>query len=1096
MPRLFISHSSTDNIAALAFQRWLMGKGWGQDDIFIDLHDMQAGEKWRETLVKANVACDALLFLASPEALDSDECKREVRRAEDDRKDVIVAILRDLTLDDPRLKPWMDRQIMDLSAELREERVEVEHKSRRHFVDFNRLALEAIHAKLIDWGHAPDSFAWPPKERPNAQPYPGLDAFDELSAGIFFGREADIMGGIRDLRHMRHRGSPRLMVIQAASGAGKSSFLRAGLWPKLSRTSEFVPLAIVRPAKGAISGPQGLGKGLEEWFGRHRIRRSAGAINAALMAGDARAGAAKLAGFMTEAAMTFTEAQSFAAEGSRPHQRKSVLLAIDQGEELFAAEDAAESERLIAMLGHLLAHPPEELDPYVLMTIRADSVDPLLQRVPALGIDAPHMRPLPPLSPSAYRDVITKPAAVYTRRVARLDIEPELVDVLVSKATGADALPLLAFTLQRMFDMYHKEQRLTVADYEAMGGIEGSIDRALAEAQKVAGSAGSQDNLRRLLIPALATWDPVANGAKRLVPSEAEVIGGDRSHLAPLASALVEKRLLTRGAGTFEVAHEALLRRPLIDTWVQEQKDALKLRDDVLREAFEWSRAGKNPESLVRWGARLESALELRDNNEFSLGLAPALEYLESCRRIERSIETAKTRRRRRTISATMAGLFVAASVAAYLAWITSVKNARMLERAVTGSSNFVREAIRANTERGLPTSETITFVHAAYDMLQSVRSVGNSSDSVMRVITSVEMVLADSYEQVNDLEQQAKLADAALEQMKMLAQGRQDPTFRRDLARAYWTKGRSISVKGRNTEALGQFEKCLTETSVLSDDVLLSVPGLASIVATCHREIGLINLERNLYAEAFEHVQRSLALAKASLERNSNTRILQDLTSSYLLKAELHRNRQDFDEARNTVNEALALLQAAENKNPELPIKRFQGDLYVVMGDVSLFQADQVADKAALYEQARADFMRGNTVHKILSNRPDVSAANAWAYSLIKVADVSARQKDYHYARQAYETAKSAVEEPLTYAPDQLQLRRTLNYALAGLSDVLTMLGQRDEAIEYALERIENDQIIVAADPNSEQRQRSLADGHYYVAQMYEANAQPELAL
>ena len=50
MPRLFISHSSKDNIAALAFQRWLMGKGWGEDDVFIDLHDMQAGEKWREAV--------------------------------------------------------------------------------------------------------------------------------------------------------------------------------------------------------------------------------------------------------------------------------------------------------------------------------------------------------------------------------------------------------------------------------------------------------------------------------------------------------------------------------------------------------------------------------------------------------------------------------------------------------------------------------------------------------------------------------------------------------------------------------------------------------------------------------------------------------------------------------------------------------------------------------------------------------------------------------------------------------------------------------------------------------------------------------------
>jgi hypothetical protein len=50
-------------------------------------------------------------------------------------------------------------------------------------IDFNRAALNAIHAKLIDWGIAPDAFAWPPRHNPKALPYPGLDAFDEYSAG-------------------------------------------------------------------------------------------------------------------------------------------------------------------------------------------------------------------------------------------------------------------------------------------------------------------------------------------------------------------------------------------------------------------------------------------------------------------------------------------------------------------------------------------------------------------------------------------------------------------------------------------------------------------------------------------------------------------------------------------------------------------------------------------------------------------------------------------------------------------------------------------------------------------------------------------------
>ena len=195
MPRLFISHSSKDCIQALAIQRWLELKGWSKDDVFIDLHDMKAGERWRDTLVKANVACEALLYLASPEALASDECRREVRRADDDRKDVIVAILRDLTLDDQRLHDYKDRQIMDLSIDPREERVEVEHEGRKHLVDFNRAALNAIHATLIELGIAPDSFAWPPKDNPKAAPYPDLDAFDEKSTGIKAARKALGHGG-------------------------------------------------------------------------------------------------------------------------------------------------------------------------------------------------------------------------------------------------------------------------------------------------------------------------------------------------------------------------------------------------------------------------------------------------------------------------------------------------------------------------------------------------------------------------------------------------------------------------------------------------------------------------------------------------------------------------------------------------------------------------------------------------------------------------------------------------------------------------------------------------------------------------------------
>jgi hypothetical protein len=46
-------------------------------------------------------------------------------------------------------------------------------------------------------------------------------------------------------------------------------------------------------------------------------------------------------------------------------------------------------------------------------------------------------------------------------------------------------------------------------------------------------------------------------------------------------------------------AHEALLRRQPIAGWLEEEKDALQLRDDVPREAKEWADGGRHIESLT-----------------------------------------------------------------------------------------------------------------------------------------------------------------------------------------------------------------------------------------------------------------------------------------------------------------------------------------------------------------------------------------------------------------------------------------------------------------------------------------------------------------
>ncbi len=638
VPRLFISHSSKDNVEALAFQRWLMANGWSEEDVFIDLHGIGAGERWRDTLRKANASCEAVILLASPDSLDSKECQREINLAEDLGKEIVVALLRGLAKDDARLARYADRQFVELSAEPTERMEAFEHDGKVQRVEFHLPALNSIKARLAHLGIAPGSFAWTPKT--GAGPYPGLSAFSEDDAGIFFGREANIMAGITELRQMRKRRVPRFLVIEAASGAGKSSFLRAGLWPRLVRDPDFAPLAILRPALGILTGPDGLGRKLAPWFERYGKRKLAGDIHTALSSD----GDAAFTALIEEATRIATVARRAGAPEARP---PGPLIAIDQGEELFAAENETESMRFLRLLASLLNEPPEGVDPYVLLTIRADSVESLLQRWPLLGLDTPKPLYLPPLSPAAYRDVILKPASVFSERMRRLVIEPALAEALVRDAAGADALPLLAFTLEKLFFEFGASGELTLERYAAMGGIGGSIDRALAEAQRKAGAGGSADNLRRLIVPGLATWDPAAGAAKRLVAKEAELVGGARAPLAPLANALVEARLLTRNRDSLEVAHEALLRRPPISDWLEAQKDALKLRDDVLKEAGEWVSDGKAANDLVRRGERLKTALELLRDPDFAAALAPAKAYLGACDKAESA-----ARRRSRRIQA------------------------------------------------------------------------------------------------------------------------------------------------------------------------------------------------------------------------------------------------------------------------------------------------------------------------------------------------------------------------------------------------------------------------------------------------------------
>ena len=467
----------------------------------------------------------------------------------------------------------------------------VEHKGQTRAIHFSQRTLRTVKARLDQLGISPDAFTWRPKQLETASPYPGFESFTQGEAALFFGRAGDIARGLAEVRKLRRLGAGRIMLIQAASGAGKSSFLKAGLWPRLERDPEFLPVSILRPVTGIHTGDQGLGRQLAAFFAKHRQPRPASAIHQALQ-GDTEAAADALVGLINEATAIGQAMQMVARPGA---PAPTPLIAVDQAEELFAASDQEESRRFLDIVARVL--DPERITerpsaarlaaaPVLIWTIRADSLDTLLHATDAARLKPPLAFLLPPIPRENYREIIESPLAAAGQAGMRLSIDPLLVDALVSASKGADALPLLAFTLRQLLEDNRTgaQARLTLDRFEAAGGMSDVLRKRLATAQRSTGA--SPEQLRGLMVPHLATWDEEVSPpvVKRLVSNEASLLADAGVGLKPLVDALVEGRLLTRaGAGgqgtTLEVAHEALLRLPPLDGWLAEDREFLVWRD-------------------------------------------------------------------------------------------------------------------------------------------------------------------------------------------------------------------------------------------------------------------------------------------------------------------------------------------------------------------------------------------------------------------------------------------------------------------------------------------------------------------------------------
>ena len=677
MSRIFISHSSKNDDWAIALKDWLVREGWsGPDDIFLDVdpeRGISAGQRWAHALEDAATRCEAVLFIVSNEWLGSKWCADEYQLANKLNKKLFALLTDDIALEQLPGGLAAQWQIVHLKGDPAERFVTVHpltqlqspvHVAQAGLKSLKRgLEKAGIGAETFELQRDADGpFGW-------RAPYRGLEALEPEDAAVFFGRGADILRGIDDLRGLAGRKPPRLFVILGASGAGKSSFLRAGLWPRLLRDdSQWLPLRAIRAGRGgAIEGREGLLAALEEVHRRFALRTSRANLRDCLATPEA----------FVELLRKLRQTAAQRALISEPPYPLPVLC-VDQGEELFAAEAGPESERLLQ-----LARAAIDADAALLLvTIRSDGYG-AMQSAKVLAEVEQLPLSLGPVPHGEIGRVIREPAEILRRKAgpATPVFDAAVIARLQAEIEGeSDALPLLAFVLQRLMREHEGAATIGVAELERTGGvaaaIESEAEAALADAGVSSDRGARRDALRRLFIPRLARVDRDSKTAQRRIARQGEM----PADYVSLAKALTARRLLvvklaaetpdaTAEAATLEVAHEALLRRwPTLADLLAEDRDALLLLDGVLSAAADWDKAAeaRKPDFLAHRGSRLADAQALAARGaDWGNALAPAQAYLAACHAREVAEQAERESKRRRVLVVSLAAVAVLAATTA-----------------------------------------------------------------------------------------------------------------------------------------------------------------------------------------------------------------------------------------------------------------------------------------------------------------------------------------------------------------------------------------------------------------------------------------------
>jgi WD40 repeat protein len=465
-------------------------------------------------------------------------------------------------------------------------------------------------------------YAWPPL----ARPYQGLAAFRESDARFFKGRNRYV----QELADKLSK-SPLIAVV-GPSGGGKSSLIRAGLFPLL-RSQQDWRVVVFRPAWPSANPFANLIMALDD-----RPRQGA---SLEVLAQETQNAEALASSLLETPNKLMSILQRLTKADGRP-----ILLVGDQFEELFTAvsdphEHDYERSIRTKFVRSLAAGFHEVRTCKCILTIRADYMGEVLKVSDLANLLRDADVKLGPMSPGELRETIVKPATELG-----VQIGDELVsELLAAVGSVPDALPLLEFTLTELWSQQRARRIERVPSSEVVDNpasiVQGPLirhaDRVFDDLAREFGETA----FRNVMVGLVWISDPDSGGQDtRRVRKRSSFFATEWRVVEQLASEHREARLITmrRNEGdqeaTAEIAHEVLIRQwPRLQCWLNEDRAFRLWLQTVERDARVW-RKGKEPDLLHR-GGRLQEALRWRRDRPAS-DLDSVVDFIEAAEKQER----------------------------------------------------------------------------------------------------------------------------------------------------------------------------------------------------------------------------------------------------------------------------------------------------------------------------------------------------------------------------------------------------------------------------------------------------------------------------